>query len=409
MLHRISSEVLRGMAPPELRSFVPRRLMCDAMIFIGTRTVSSRLLRKAIARLGEGSGLPVLALAHDFTKEAIELLRECDVRPLWLGSGFSTDKSAESSQKTEAWVATFVDRDAVRDAVASLGVGQPRVIERVSEYREKGEVWRIETSQGSYALRVYARGGEDARDVDVTVLKAVERAGLPAPRVVATGSARSRALLLTEWCSGRTVLAELLADPLNAHNLGRLFGTAQAAINKVEAPPILRQVQADAMPRAGRLLHLDFHPVNVLTDGSSITAIVDWENAESGDPRFDVARTVSLLRLAVAAHIPPRGRPVLRAFLRGYAQGYRESTDQVPGEMAPYYAWAGDYMLSGLARKADANLLRRIQRWIGACQGLSYRHEGTTRKANTWHRTTYDLDSTTSPRGGGAPSSPQHG
>jgi len=33
------------------------------------------------------------------------------------------------------------------------------------------------------------------------------------------------------------------------------------------------------------LLHLDYHLLNVLTDGKQITGIVDWTNAHAGDPR----------------------------------------------------------------------------------------------------------------------------
>src|SRR5438132_39917 len=39
------------------------------------------------------------------------------------------------------------------------------------------------------------------------------------------------------------------------------------------------------------LLHLDYHLLNVMTDRSRVTGVLDWTNARAGDPRADLART----------------------------------------------------------------------------------------------------------------------
>lgn len=46
---------------------------------------------------------------------------------------------------------------------------------------------------------------------------------------------------------------------------------------------------AQFCPEELSLVHGDFGSNNVLTDGQSITAVLDWENAKYGDPLFDVA------------------------------------------------------------------------------------------------------------------------
>lgn len=44
-----------------------------------------------------------------------------------------------------------------------------------------------------------------------------------------------------------------------------------------------------AVPEERRLVHGDFGANNVLTDGQTVTAVLDWDCAQYGDPLFDVA------------------------------------------------------------------------------------------------------------------------
>ena len=54
---------------------------------------------------------------------------------------------------------------------------------------------------------------------------------------------------------------------------------------------LLRGVRALAehCPEERRLIHGDFGSYNVLTDGSQVTAVIDWDLALFGDPLYDVA------------------------------------------------------------------------------------------------------------------------
>src|SRR6185503_6141739 len=95
-----------------------------------------------------------------------------------------------------------------------------------------------------------------------------------------------------------------------------------------------------------RLLHLDFHPLNVLGDGRRLTAVLDWTNAHAGDPRADFARTVTILRLS-----PPWGDRKQR-FGRALFEALWRLGYGPPGpEMPAFYAWAGGAMLDDLAAR----------------------------------------------------------
>ena len=50
------------------------------------------------------------------------------------------------------------------------------------------------------------------------------------------------------------------------------------------------------------MLHLDYHPLNVLVKGGHITGIIDWVNAECGDRHLDVATTAAILSCHAMEH-----------------------------------------------------------------------------------------------------------
>jgi aminoglycoside phosphotransferase (APT) family kinase protein len=132
---------------------------------------------------------------------------------------------------------------------------------------------------------------------------------------------------------------------------------------------------------AAALLHLDYHPLNVLTDGTRITAILDWANARAGDPRADVARTYSILM--VAPNGPGRQPLALAIGRRLLAWSWRHGYEQVAGRlssMAPFYAWAGSVMIRDLAPRIanphswwQPRHLEQIQHWARAWQQRALR------------------------------------
>jgi hypothetical protein len=51
----------------------------------------------------------------------------------------------------------------------------------------------------------------------------------------------------------------------------------------------VREVGAETDTMTGAdLVHLDYHPGNVLVDGGRVTGIIDWDGAARGDHRFDL-------------------------------------------------------------------------------------------------------------------------
>ncbi len=253
-----------------------------------------------------------------------------------------------------------MDEALVLRIAAAAGVPEPTAAQRASGWSLAGEVWRVRAPGQEYALRLYADGHEVSMQAESAILRATQECGLPVPGVRAAGTHEGRAYLLTDWCTGETVLEALSRLPQAAELLGRSFGRAHADVHRIQVPAGLRQAGA----AGDRLLHLDFHLLNVLTDGRSVTAILDWENARAGDPREDVARTVSVIQI----HAPQMagggaGRLALRSFLHGYFDGYRDLGGWALEGMAPYYAWAGEFAVRDLAPKAGGTILRRAERW----------------------------------------------
>jgi aminoglycoside phosphotransferase (APT) family kinase protein len=63
----------------------------------------------------------------------------------------------------------------------------------------------------------------------------------------------------------------------------------------------IHEVGADGSPMTGDdLIHMDFHPGNVLVDGGRLTGVVDWDGAARGDRHFDLVT----LRFVLAGRHP---------------------------------------------------------------------------------------------------------
>jgi aminoglycoside phosphotransferase (APT) family kinase protein len=234
-------------------------------------------------------------------------------------------------------------------ALAAVGLPGARVLGRAPG--ESGwPVWHLATGDGEYALRVLP---EAAARREASVHRAAAAGGVPVPEVCA----QAPGLLLVRWCPGRRLLEALDARPDRAWRLGLAFGRVQARIHRIPAPAGLRP----AGPAAGSsLLHLDYHPLNVLTDGERITAVLDWTNAAAGDPRADLARTLSILRLEARdpGRLPPRLRAVLAPFERGWLEGHGQG---VPDPAS--CVWAGEFLAADMAGKRSTAYLERVRRW----------------------------------------------
>ncbi len=241
-------------------------------------------------------------------------------------------------------------------------------------------IWQVERASEVYALRVFDEGQHDDCEQEKMIMQAAMDAGLPVPQVHTAGTWRDRPALLLSWLPGWPIADELRKRPWRAWNLGVLFGCMHAAIHLIPAPGILqqhpdawidwlapdeqslRQCLRSIDHRTDLLLHLDYHPLNVLTDGRSITGVLDWRNARAGDPRADAARTVSILRVDIVGKPHILESAVRRVFEQGWRTGYEQKGASL-GNLSLFYAWAGAVMERDLALKREPEDLSRIHHW----------------------------------------------
>jgi len=216
-------------------------------------------------------------------------------------------------------------------------------------------VWCVTLQGRPHALRLFRQGQTTRCARERAAMEIAAANGVPAPSVHVVGAYHDRPT-----------------------TLGRLFGQTQAAIHAIPAPPALPADWRDAAgplalhlpfppltPRA--LIHLDYHPLNVLTDGARITGVIDWANVRAGDPRADLARTITILRLDVRSHpdlVPPQVMAVLPLFERGWRHGYTQvAGPSAATDLAPFYAWAGAAMERDLAGKRSPEFFGRVRAW----------------------------------------------
>lgn len=245
-----------------------------------------------------------------------------------------------------------------------------------------GAAWRVRRAEASYVLRL---GSSVAlTDARLAAMATALAGGLPVPRLIRRVTTAEVDALLLSWLPGRTLSDLLVADPKSAPRWGRLMGEMQRRLHRIEAPATVIDVLDDAvhpfvagraiakLPDGEALLHLDWHPLNLLSDdGSGISGIVDWDNARRGHPSLDLARTDSLLTVEPSlTSIPAEIRARLSELREAWADGYGPEAQAIP---AACHAWAGRVMLADLEpRYADSpSALDELRRWTEGWQASS--------------------------------------
>lgn len=244
-------------------------------------------------------------------------------------------------------------------------------------------VWKIELPDDTaFALRILpATGIGQFLEEEMKIALAVE-AGIQVPNVLCVKVVGNSAVMLMEWANGVPVLEQLMTHPESARIIGIKFGEAQATIHKIRVPEQFINRNSWLTPKSveekelfeslsdkfefksNALIHLDFHPLNVLTDGEEITAVIDWANAAAGDPRFDTARTFSILRLEATR--PGSGLDQFTEVFKAFEVGWKEGYGKVNrGFELPslFNAWAGTRMIRDLSGKREESEFVRIKDW----------------------------------------------
>ncbi len=147
-------------------------------------------------------------------------------------------------------------------------------------------------------LRRFKAGGRPEREA--LVMRHAAAHGFPVPRV---DEVRPDALVL-EQIQGPTMFEDLRRRPWKLRSHAALLARLHDGLHAIPAPSELGD---------GRLLHMDFHPENVILSPSG-PVVIDWANARAGDPALDVA----LVWVIGWSSGGLRARLFLRPFLRRF-------------------------------------------------------------------------------------------
>lgn len=117
-----------------------------------------------------------------------------------------------------------------------------------------------------------------------------------------------------------------------------LDAPVMAFLTETERVEILRRL--DVLPDGDSILHLDYHPDNIMSDGEHIS-VIDYMTAASGAPAADVAATLYLLN---EGEMIPGLSPAVAAvmeFLRKtickkYLKRYKAASGMTDDEIAPW-------------------------------------------------------------------------
>jgi aminoglycoside phosphotransferase (APT) family kinase protein len=289
---------------------------------------------------------------------------------------------------------------------ALVALGYPRVseLERVSGGWAT-LLWRFKTKDGfKHVLRIYHQPSGYEQEVawrERLALKTCLKAGLPVPRVEKTGEVNGFPAVVLSWCPGVALMSFIEKKPWAVWRWGCVLGETQARVHAVTPPSeFIVKAPADWVSRVPHeysdvaayvsslnlstdsLIHLDFHPLNVIiSNGATVTGIIDWTGAAAGDPRADLARTeVTIL----TTPLPPSPiRPLLKfarkIFLRGWLHGYVKTAGFMPN-YRPFKAWAGASFLAEMELFVFTSTTWATKPEIEAfCEGLR-------KMINTWAR-----------------------
>lgn len=194
------------------------------------------------------------------------------------------------------------------------------------------------------ALKLFLPGYEAALESEYAVAAHVAKRNVGAPFVYDQVEIDGRKGIVYERIQGETMLSLLERNPMairrTAHQMAEMLHTihsvevegfpslkARLTVEILDAP-ILSDAQKQtvidymrALPDGNRLLHMDFHPDNImLADG--LAYVIDWNNACCGNPCADVCRTSVLL--TVGALPPDASDYLLRALTNFRASQNRQ-------------------------------------------------------------------------------------
>lgn len=249
--------------------------------------------------------------------------------------------SDEHAEDIAAYQAGWDTPAHVLDAIVRRAVGSGVALDDRILEGHGNEVHAITTAEGHDLIVRIARRPGAVFESERWPISAARAAGIPAPDILlierAEVDGQEMSIQIQQRLPGRSVhrlVGELSDDRLTA--LTRKAGSLLASVHRVRPPgtgpidpdgnvdaplsspsnemvtamveqnrrlvddgfePALLQGPVDAIATNGRLLdeapavlsHGDWRTTNLLSDGTAITGVVDWEGARGGDPAFDLS------------------------------------------------------------------------------------------------------------------------
>jgi Ser/Thr protein kinase RdoA (MazF antagonist) len=147
-------------------------------------------------------------------------------------------------------------------------------------------MWRFASPDGAeHALRVYCLdGAQQAAWRERIAMQTCAAAGIATPRIEAAGTYDGLPVIVQTWCPGKNLIELGARRPWSMPRLGREFGRLQARLHAVPAPyelaagaprdwlsrvlpatHLAERLAADGTT-SDTLVHLDYHPLNVIVD-----------------------------------------------------------------------------------------------------------------------------------------------
>lgn len=276
-------------------------------------------------------------------------------------------------------------------ALHALGLKDASLVSSESRASDT-RVWRVEHEGKDLAIRVFRPDQKDVMSAELQAMELALAHGIPIPRPIATGVVEdSYPAMAIEWMQGELIGDSIIAEPDSAERMGEISGELLARVHEVPAHTLndpehltdnwaQRAIGNDSQLQAVldairdpelRLLHLDYHPFNLLASDGAITGIIDWTNAALGDPRADIARSSSTMELLAPMYVGevPERIAACQRFTRGLLKSYEALRGPLT-DMAPFYAWAGKKILAELRPKARSlpsddpeGFLRTVETW----------------------------------------------
>lgn len=243
-----------------------------------------------------------------------------------------------------------------------------------------GTAWLVASHGSRWIVRL--EGSQRTADGRVAAMTAARAGGLPAPEVLARAASERGVAVALAYLPGRSLLELMLGDPRSAVDWARRMGQLQRRLHEVPAPAPVPTLTGDGghpfgagpadepIPAGDTLLHLDWHPGNLLGDPASgrISGILDWDNAHRGHPLLDLARTESMLVVEPGlGRLPAEARDRLAAVRVAWADGYGPEAFAIPDV---FRRWAGRVMIADLTDRyaQEPELLEPARRWAAGVE-----------------------------------------